>query len=65
MADLVADTPRGLRGKYAIVGVGETGYSRGTDVTTRVHATRAIRAAINREERDRFLELLCEEGVAT
>ncbi len=24
-----------------------------------------IRAAINREERDRFLELLCEEGVAT
>ncbi len=24
-----------------------------------------IRAAINREERNRFLELLCEEGVAT
>ena len=24
-----------------------------------------IRAAINHEERDRFLELLCEEGVAT
>ncbi len=24
-----------------------------------------IRAVINRDERDRFLELLCEEGVAT
>ncbi|NIV77029.1 MAG: thiolase, partial [Gammaproteobacteria bacterium] len=46
MADLVGDTPRGLRGKYAIVGVGETGYVRGTETTTRGLATRAIRAAM-------------------
>ncbi len=46
MADLVGDTAKGLRGKYAIVGVGETGYSRGTDASTRLHATRAIRAAM-------------------
>ena len=46
MADVVGDTPRGLRGKYAIVGVGETGYVRGSGTTTRTLATRAIRSAL-------------------
>ncbi len=46
MAELVTDSPKSLRGKYAIVGVGETGYLRGSGTTTRALATRAIRAAL-------------------
>ena len=45
-ADIDATADRHLRGKYAIVGVGETGYVRGSGVTTRVLGTRAVRAAI-------------------
>ena len=44
--DTDATTSRHLRGKYAIVGVGETGYTRGNDCTTRALGTRAVRAAI-------------------
>jgi len=47
MAELVTDSQQALRGKYAIVGVGETGYTRGSGVTTRALATRAIRAALD------------------
>ena len=36
-----------LRNKYAIVGVGETSYSRGSNKTTRALATWAIRNAMN------------------
>ncbi len=39
-------TPRYLRDKYAIVGVGETTYTRGSDKTTRALATWAVRNAI-------------------
>jgi acetyl-CoA acetyltransferase len=39
-------TPRHLRDKYAIVGVGETTYSRGSGLTTRALATWAIRNAM-------------------
>jgi acetyl-CoA acetyltransferase len=39
-------TPRFLRDKYAIVGVGETTYVRGSDKTTRALATWAVRNAI-------------------
>jgi acetyl-CoA acetyltransferase len=44
--DTDATTPKHLRGKYAIVGVGETGYTRGNDCTTRALGTRAVRAAV-------------------
>jgi acetyl-CoA acetyltransferase len=39
-------TPRYLRDKYAIAGVGETTYTRGSDKTTRALATWAVRNAI-------------------
>lgn len=39
-------TPKYLRDKYAIVGVGETTYTRGSDKTTRALATWAIRNAL-------------------
>jgi len=38
--------PPSLRDRYAIVGVGETGYMRGSGMTTRAMATWAIRNAI-------------------
>ena len=41
-----ATSDRGLRGKYAIVGVGETGYMRGSGCTTRQLGTTAVRKAI-------------------
>lgn len=44
--DLDASSEKYLRGKYAIVGVGETGYTRGNDCTTRALGTRAVRAAV-------------------
>ncbi|MDA1076085.1 MAG: hypothetical protein O3A63_15195 [Proteobacteria bacterium] len=45
-ADMDATSDRGLRGKYAIVGVGETGYMRGSGCTTRQLGTTAVRKAI-------------------
>jgi acetyl-CoA acetyltransferase len=44
--DIDASSNKYLRGKYAIVGVGETEYTRGSGVTTRVLGTRAVRKAI-------------------
>ena len=44
--DLDASSPKCLRGKYAIVGVGETEYTRGSGCTTRTLGTRAVRTAI-------------------
>jgi len=44
--DTDASSSKHLRGKYAIVGVGETGYTRGSGCTTRALGTRAVRAAI-------------------
>src|SRR5689334_6675343 len=41
-----ASTPKFLRDKYAIVGVGETDYRRGSTRTTRAMATFAVRAAM-------------------
>ncbi|HMU90341.1 MAG TPA: hypothetical protein PKC34_01295 [Pseudomonadales bacterium] len=41
-----ASSEKYLRGKYAIVGVGETGYTRGSGRTTRSLGTHAIRNAI-------------------
>ena len=38
-ADTDASTPKHLRDKYAIVGVGETTYTRGSDKTTRALGT--------------------------
>src|SRR3954468_23051588 len=46
MSDIDASTPRFLRGKYAIVGVGETSYRRGSSETTRNLATWAIGNAL-------------------
>ena len=45
-SDIDASSEKYLRGKYAIVGVGETEYTRGSGVTTRVLGTRAVRSAI-------------------
>ncbi|MCW8084191.1 thiolase C-terminal domain-containing protein [Sabulicella glaciei] len=45
-AETDTTTPRHLRDKYAIVGVGETKYSRGSGLTTRALATWAIRNAM-------------------
>ena len=44
--EINSSTEKYLRGKYSIVGVGETGYTRGSGVTTRVLGTRAVRAAV-------------------
>ncbi|MDG2276490.1 MAG: hypothetical protein P8L31_00905 [Pseudomonadales bacterium] len=44
--ELDATSHHHLRGKYAIVGVGETEYSRGSGTTTRGLGTRAVRAAV-------------------
>src|SRR2546428_318430 len=41
-----ATTPKYLRDKYAIVGVGETTYTRGADKTTRALGTWAVRNAM-------------------
>src|ERR1700759_3349404 len=43
--DVDATTPKYLRDKYAIVGVGETTYTRGSDKTTRALGTWALRNA--------------------
>jgi acetyl-CoA acetyltransferase len=45
-ADTDATTPKYLRDKYAIVGVGETPYTRGSGMTTRAMGTMAVRNAI-------------------
>ena len=44
--DIDATTSKHLRGKYAIVGVGETAYTRGSGTTTRALGTTAVRNAI-------------------
>ncbi len=46
-SDTDASTPKFLRGKYAIVGVGETPYRRGSTETTRNLATWAINNALD------------------
>src|SRR6202030_4676028 len=45
-SDVDATSPKYLRDKYAIVGVGETTYTRGSGKTTRALATWAVRNAI-------------------
>ncbi len=45
-ADTDATTPRYLRDKFAIVGVGETPYTRGSGRSTRAMGTHAVRNAI-------------------
>ena len=45
-ADTDATTPKYLRDKYAIVGVGETPYARGSGMSTRAMGTLAVRNAI-------------------
>src|SRR3974390_3154286 len=45
--DTDATTPKFLRDKYAIVGVGETTYTRGSNMTTRAMGTLAVRNAMN------------------
>ena len=46
-ADTDTTAPKHLRDKYAIVGVGETTYTRGSDKTTRALGTWAVRNAIH------------------
>lgn len=46
MNDVDATSNRYLRGKYAIVGVGETQYMRGSGRTTRALGTEAVRKAV-------------------
>src|ERR1044072_3538829 len=45
-ADTDVSSPKHLRDKYAIVGVGETTYTRGSNKTTRALGTWAVRNAI-------------------
>ena len=45
-AEIDATSEKFLRGKYAIVGVGETAYTRGSGTTTRALGTYAVRRAI-------------------
>jgi acetyl-CoA acetyltransferase len=45
-AETDTTTPKHLRDKYAIVGVGETTYTRGSDKTTRALGTWAVRNAL-------------------
>ena len=44
-SDIDATAPKHLRGRYAIVGVGETAYTRGSGATTRALGTTAVRRA--------------------
>ena len=46
MPSVDATTEKYLRDKYAIVGVGETDYKRGSTQTTRSMATFAVTAAM-------------------
>ena len=46
MSDIDGTSSAHLRGKYAIVGVGETEYTRGSGVTTRALGTTAVRRAV-------------------
>ena len=46
-SDIDATTPKYLRNKYAIVGVGETTYRRGSQESTRNLATWAINNALD------------------
>ncbi len=45
-ADVDATAPRHLRDKYAIIGVGETTYTRGSNLTTRALGTWAVKNAM-------------------
>ena len=45
-AEIDATSEKFLRGKYAIVGVGETPYTRGSGTTTRALGTQAVRSAV-------------------
>ena len=45
-ADVDATAPRYLRDKYAIIGVGETTYTRGSNLTTRALGTWAVKNAM-------------------
>ncbi|MEC9284426.1 MAG: hypothetical protein VYC36_00465 [Pseudomonadota bacterium] len=45
-AEIDATSEKFLRGKYAIVGVGETPYTRGSGTTTRALGTHAVRCAV-------------------
>ena len=45
-AETDATSPKHLRDKYAIVGVGETTYTRGSGITTRALGSWAVRNAI-------------------
>src|SRR3954466_5724099 len=47
MPDTDTSSPKHLRDKYAIVGVGETTYTRGSGMTTRSLGTLAVRNAMN------------------
>lgn len=47
MASIETSTDRHLRDKYAVIGVGETTYTRGSGLTTRALATWAIRNALD------------------
>ena len=58
-ADVDASSPKHLRDRYAIAGVGETAYMRGSGVTTRALGTTAVRNAI----RDAGLEPSDVDGV--
>lgn len=44
--EINASTEKYLRGKYAIVGIGETEYTRGSGTTTRALGTTAVRNAL-------------------
>jgi len=46
-SDVDTSTSKHLRGKYAICGIGETSYRRGSDQTTRSLATWAIKNAMD------------------
>src|ERR1700739_3994688 len=46
MPDTDTSSPKYLRDKYAIVGVGETTYTRGSGISTRALGTWAVRNAI-------------------
>jgi acetyl-CoA acetyltransferase len=46
MEDTDTSTPRELRDRYAIVGIGESAYTRGSGMTTRMLGNHAVRNAI-------------------
>ena len=61
--DVDSTTPKFLRDKYAIVGVGETAYTRGSNMTTRAVRNAMLEAGLKASEIDGMLSYQLNDSV--